>query len=164
MSTQLLAQLDEKLGAVLLCSSGNAVEKRKRWVINLKEGSVMWIQNENDFKDDVGAGYVINSIDNKMQDAIVYGLETGDFIPEEKSGLVQDIPYTTDSDGKKCSEMSALVYTDENDKTKYRFRTLAAFKVPIQAILKFNAGGGEYRYIVVFFSDDQRIDYREEDY
>ena len=63
MSTQLLAQLDEKLGAVLLCSSGNAVEKRKRWVINLKEGSVMWIQNEDGFKDDVGAGYVRKSID-----------------------------------------------------------------------------------------------------
>lgn len=163
MSTQLLAQLDEKLGAVLRCSNGNAVIYRKRWVINLEKGSVMWIQDMGGFKDKVGGRYVRESIDRKMQDAIVYGLETGDFMPEEKIGLVLDIPYTTDNHGKKCSEMSALVYTDEINKEIRYIKTLVAFKVPIQAILKFNAGG-EYRYIVVFFGKDQIIEYREEDY
>ncbi len=164
MSTQLLAQLDEKLGAVLRCSNGNAVMKRKRWVINLKEKSIMWIQNKDDFELDVGASYVRESIDTKMQDAIVYGLKTGVFYYRgDQSGLVKDIPYT-EIDEKTCSEMSALVYTDEKDKNIQFVTTLKAFEVPIQAILKFNAGESEYRYIVVFFGDDQRIEYREEDY
>ena len=162
MSIQSLHILNERLGTVLCAQA-----ERRRWNIKLGTVKHVWAYNESDFSEDLqnseifSGGYsVYEYIQTNMKPAVVYGLVNFQFETQKKY-IANEITYQIDENSNKCAHMYAFVFTEHGDHTALNPVYINAFDAKIQAILRFYNGEG-YRYIVVYFTEQQTIEFSEE--
>ena len=159
---QKLKLLDEKLDMVLLSSGAFvASTKRKRLVIEICEGSDVYVFEERDARIEFGSR--LDAINHDMKPTIVYGLETCTFM--NKPGYKDEIDFTRIKDQRTHAKMNATVCTADDEITLSPKR-LGEKDAKTQAVLKFNHDDKYYIYIVVYLNinNDNEIVYKEEEY